>query len=108
MYSILKIVVSLKLTFILIIFSLGSTYVLDRVIDLNQKTVPDPMSYFQKPVGFKETPVLQEPETGIPVEDVRGSDERGPSNSGHTGLSNSGHTGLRPCSLGDLKLYIEL
>ena len=90
MYSILKILLSLKLTFILIIFGVGGTYILERSSLIRNLAGPPSMRLIQAAEQAHVEPVKEI----TPLEKLE--------------INKVDQSSLKPCSLSDLGLHIVL
>jgi hypothetical protein len=90
MHTILKILLSLKLTFILIIFGVGGTYILERSSLMRNLAGPPSMRLIQAAEHAQTEPVKEI----TPLEKHELNDEV--------------QSSLKPCSLSDLGLHIVL
>jgi len=90
MYSILKILLSLKLTFLLIIFGVGGTYILERSSLIRNLAGPPSMRLIRTAEHANVEPLKEI----TPLEKIEKNDQV--------------QSSFKPCSLSDLGLHIVL
>ena len=100
MYSILKILLGLKLTFLLIILGAGGSYVLERSALMRWTDEPNPSMFIQTAADELAEIVIPEPGS---IEKLKKIDPVDIHKSIEPGQSSS-----RVYSLSDLRLHIEL
>ena len=100
MYSTLKILPGLKLTFLLIIFGLAGIYMLEHGAHMRKQQIADQANYLQNAGMNPPGLVSQETNTMKSLPDLQGAENPDP--------AESGQSIVKINSLSDLGLHIEL
>jgi hypothetical protein len=100
MYSILKIVPGIKVTLMLIIFGIGSIWLLEHKHSSGQKTFPDPQVIYHAGISPRGIP-SRHLETAKPMQG-NGNNNKTVARAGSAGSVSQVH------NLGELGLHIEL